>query len=88
VAMSEYDRRSWGPGGHDLDWFCSASPSAHIAAEPVYLSCETELRELVGDKAYDELAGHCAAYLAAQLPLLVHPATAIAQPPAHSPGRR
>jgi hypothetical protein len=79
ITIGEYDRRAWGPGGLELDWFCSGSPSAHVAAEPVYLSCEPELRALVGDKAYDELAGHCAAHVAAQLPLLAHPATAAAR---------
>jgi hypothetical protein len=52
-----------------------------VAAEPVYVSCEPELRALVGDKAYEELAEHCAAHLAARLPLLVHPATALARSP-------
>jgi hypothetical protein len=81
ITIGEYDRRAWGPGGHELDWFCSGSPSAHVAAEPVYVSCEPELRALVGDKAYEELAEHCAAHLAARLPLLVHPATALARSP-------
>ena len=26
VTIAEYDRRGWGPGGHDLDWYCSATP--------------------------------------------------------------
>ena len=34
---------------------------------------------LMGDAAYAELARHCAAHLAAQLPLLIHPATADAR---------
>lgn len=74
VTITEYDRRAWGAGGHDMDWYCTGSPDAHVAAEPVYVSCEPELRELIGDKAYDELAGHCRAHLDARLPL--HPATA------------
>ena len=24
VTIAEYDRRGWGPGGHDLDWYCSS----------------------------------------------------------------
>ena len=24
--ITEYDRRGWGPGGHDLDWYCSRQP--------------------------------------------------------------
>ena len=23
VSIGEYDRRGWGPGGHDLDWYCT-----------------------------------------------------------------
>jgi hypothetical protein len=59
-----------------MDWYCTGAPEAHIATEPVYVSCEPELRELIGDAAYGELAAHCKAYLDAQLP--VHPATSIA----------
>ena len=35
ATIAEYDRRGWGPGGHDLDWFCSGSPEAHVGREPV-----------------------------------------------------
>ncbi len=73
ITITEYDRRAWGSGGHDMDWYCSGSPDAHVAADPLYVSCERELRELIGDKAYAELAAHCDAYLASQMPL--HPAT-------------
>ena len=73
ITITEYDRRAWGAGGHDMDWYCTGSREAHVGGEPVYLSCAAELRELIGDKAYDELAGQCEAHLAAHLPL--HPAT-------------
>ncbi len=59
VTISEYDRRGWGPGGHDLDWYCSGNTEAHVGVEPVYVSCERELRELMGDAAYEELVVHC-----------------------------
>ena len=32
VSIGEYDRRGWGPGGHDLDWYCSGNTEAHVAA--------------------------------------------------------
>ena len=73
ITIGEYDRRTWGAGGHDMDWYCTGSPEAHVGPEPLYLSSETELRALVGDAAYEELANHCEAHLAARLPL--HPAT-------------
>ena len=31
-TIAEYDRRGWGPGGHDLDWYCSGNPEAHVGA--------------------------------------------------------
>ena len=34
VSIGEYDRRGWGPGGHDLDWYCSGNTEAHVAVEP------------------------------------------------------
>lgn len=89
ITIAEYDRRGWGPGGHDLDWYCSSNSEAHTAKEPVYRSSEAELRELMGDGAYDELVTHCEAHLklvkAAKaagsrrlIPLVVHPATTLA----------
>ena len=32
VSIGEYDRRGWGPGGHDLDWYCSGNTEAHVGA--------------------------------------------------------
>ena len=95
TTIAEYDRRGWGPGGHDLDWYCSGNSEAHVGREPVFRSNEGELRELMGDAAYDELATHCVAHLAvvkaarsnggrALLPLLVHPATLAAEAAADS----
>ncbi len=75
ITIGEYDRAAWGDGGHDMDWYCTAASEAHVGAEPVYVSAEPELRALVGDAAYAELARHCAAFSAAQLPLLSHPAS-------------
>lgn len=74
ISIGEYDRRGWGPGGHDLDWYCSGNTEAHVASDPVYVSSETELVELMGRPAYDELAGHCARHLASRSALALHPA--------------
>ena len=90
VTITEYDRRGWGPGGHDLDWYCSGNPDAHVGREPVYRSSKVELVELMGETAYEELVVRCEAHLRAVtaarrignrklLPLLVHPATLAAQ---------
>ncbi len=86
VTIAEYDRRGWGPGGHDLDWYCSSNTEAHVGAEPVYRSNRAELTALMGEAAYAALVLRCEAHLdtvkrarsagARQLiPLLVHPAT-------------
>ena len=53
VSIGEYDRRGWGPGGHDLHWWCTGATSAHGAGEPVYVSYRPELTELMGAPAYE-----------------------------------
>ena len=74
VSIGEYDRRGWGPGGHDLDWYCSGNTEAHVAQEPVYVSNGPELVELMGQKGYDELVGHCEAHIRSRSALAIHPA--------------
>ncbi|MET9614550.1 hypothetical protein [Kitasatospora indigofera] len=59
VTIGEYDRRGWGPGGHDLHWWCTGSPEAHNGPDPVYVSYRPELTELMGAGAYRVLAGLC-----------------------------
>ncbi|MCY7397021.1 MAG: hypothetical protein LH468_12895 [Nocardioides sp.] len=74
VSIGEYDRRGWGPGGHDLDWYCSGNTEAHVAPEPVYLTHAPELTELMGRAAYDELVRHCDAHVRSRSVLALHPA--------------
>jgi len=74
VSIGEYERRGWGPGGHDLDWYCSGNTEAHIGAEPVYLSNAAELIALMGQASYDVLARHCEEF--ARTRTMTHPATA------------
>ena len=80
VSIGEYDRRGWGPGGHDLDWYCSGNTEAHVAAEPVFVTAAEELVELMGRPAYDALVGHCEALLRSRSLLAVHPASRTAGP--------
>ena len=47
VVIGEFDRRGWGEGGHDLDWYCSGDPIAHVGTEPVYKSNRDELVALL-----------------------------------------
>jgi hypothetical protein len=84
VSIAEYDRRGWGPGGHDLDWYCSGNTEAHVATAPVYVSNKVELTELMGAAAYDELARLCDKHLASRSLLALHPA----DPAQASPRRR
>jgi hypothetical protein len=99
VSIGEFDRRAWGPGGHDLDWYCSSNPEAHVGREPVFRSCHAELAELMGEQGYAELVVRCEAHLATVkaaraagtrrlLPLLVHPATLEAGGPGRPVARR
>lgn len=79
ISISEFDRRAWGAGGHDLDWYCTGNPEAHTAPVPVFIGMEAELRELLGASAYELLAAACTEAMGARrlLPLTVitHPAT-------------
>ena len=74
VSIGEYDRRGWGAGGHDLDWYCSGNTEAHVGVEPVFVTNGPELVELMGQVAYDVLAGHCEAHLRSRSALAIHPA--------------
>jgi hypothetical protein len=74
VAISEYDRRGGGPGGHDLDWYCSGNTEAHVAVEPLYVTSAAELTELMGPEGYAELARHAEAHLRSRSTLGRHPA--------------
>jgi hypothetical protein len=74
VSISEYDRRGWGAGGHDLDWYCTGNTEAHVAPEPLYITCAAELTELMGAAAYAELSRHCEAHLLSRSALAIHPA--------------
>ncbi|HEX8347225.1 MAG TPA: hypothetical protein VF657_21175, partial [Actinoplanes sp.] len=78
VSITEYDRRGWGPGGHDLDWWCTSSPDAHVGREPLYVSYAAELTALIGADAYAELARLCTARLA-RGQVASHPATVAAR---------
>ncbi|MGY1916222.1 hypothetical protein [Blastococcus sp. SYSU DS0973] len=54
-SIGEFDRRGWGPGGHDLHWWCTGSPTAHVSPEPLVLTYAAELTALLGAPAYEEL---------------------------------
>ncbi len=74
VSIGEYDRRGWGPGGHDLEWYCSGATEAHVGREPVYVSNGPELTALMGPSGYAELVRHCEAHLSRTPLVAPHPA--------------
>ncbi len=74
VTITEYDRRGWGPGGHDLDWYCTGNPAAHVAVEPLYVTSAAELVALMGEPGYAELVRHCEAHVRSRSALALHPA--------------
>ncbi|MCF6508530.1 hypothetical protein E9549_14105 [Blastococcus sp. MG754426] len=54
-TIGEFDRRGWGPGGHDLHWWCTGSPTAHVSPVPLVETYAAELVALLGGPAYEEL---------------------------------
>lgn len=74
TTIGEYDRRGWGPGGHDLHWYCTGATEAHTGRDPVYRSLAAELTALMGPQAYAELARHCEARLKRGRLAAPHPA--------------
>lgn len=76
--ITEFDRSSWGAGGHDFHWWCTAAPLAHANSKMVYQSYEPELQEMLGKAAYSRLVELCE--LRAERGLIApHPATVQAQ---------
>ena len=78
TTVTEYDRRGWGSGGADLHWYCTGDPAAHVGAKQVWESLADELTELLGEKAYGELAAMCKRRNKLGL-IAVHPATRAAE---------
>ena len=74
VSIGEYGRDGWGPGGHDLDWYCSSNTEAHVADAPVYATNAAELTALMGAAAYAVLVGLCEEFESRRGRLLAHPA--------------
>lgn len=64
VVIGEFDRASWGPGGHDLDWYCTWSQVAHSSPEPLFRRAKEELIALMGAAGYWELTTHAEHFLA------------------------
>ena len=59
TVIGEYDRKAWGEGGHDFDWYCTSNTDAHNGKEAVFQSSKYELIALMSPKAYKVLEKHC-----------------------------
>ena len=78
TVIGEFDRRGWGEGGHDLHWWCTSSPEAHVGAKPMVEEYGPELVALIGQPAYDKLHELCLQRLKLGL-IATHPATEAAR---------
>ncbi|QPK83462.1 hypothetical protein G7Y29_01185 [Corynebacterium qintianiae] len=63
TTIGEYDRRQWGGGGEDFDWWCTGDSNCHSGSggTPVWKSMKDELSALIGDAAYRVVEKHCSA---------------------------
>lgn len=57
-TVREWKRRDWGDGGTDFHWWCTDSSDAFGGTRPVFEELADELRELVGEVAYDMVVSH------------------------------
>ena len=57
-TIAAFERGHWGEGGADFDWWCLDDGTAFVGRHPVYRSMEIEIRAMVGDPVYDELADY------------------------------
>lgn len=55
VFVRAWERKDWGEGGAEFNWWCIESAEAYQAVDPVYVSCRDELVEMVGEGIYDRL---------------------------------
>ena len=74
VSVGEYDRAAWGPGGANMNWWCSSNTKAHTADRPLYQAYAHELTAVIGPANYQELARACDQRCESPDPAHPHPA--------------
>ncbi len=74
TRLTEFARDGWGEGGEDFAWWCTEAPEAFRGREPVYRSLEPELRKMVGDPLYEQIAAYLDGRVARSAPPVRHPA--------------
>ncbi len=72
-VLTEFSRDGWGEGGEEFCWWCTEAKEAFTGSEPVYKSMEPELRKMLGDAVYEEVAKYMDARFATSRPM-PHPA--------------
>lgn len=78
TTITEYNRRGWGNGGEDFDWYCTTSPRCHAGGSPMWQTQENEMRALMGDAAFEMLREYLVARSAIPAHLRSqHPATVV-----------
>ncbi|MEY4323657.1 MAG: hypothetical protein RL410_1438 [Actinomycetota bacterium] len=65
ITIEEYARSGWGPGGHELNWYCTSNTEAHNAPQPVYITEKDTLIAMMSEEAYALLVTFCEARVAA-----------------------
>ena len=73
-TLTEFARAGWGEGGDDFAWWCTEAKEAFTGGEPVYKSMEAELRKMLGDAVYEEVAKYMDIRLTSGPPPVPHPA--------------
>ncbi len=71
--LTEFARHGWGEGGDEFAWWCTEAREAFVGANPVYRSQEPELRKMVGDTLYEQIAEYLDGRMSVGPPPVVHP---------------
>ncbi len=74
TVLTEFGRDGWGEGGEEFAWWCTEAKEAFSAPEPVYKSMETELRDMLGDDVYEQVAKYLDVRIGSGAPPMPHPA--------------
>lgn len=56
IFVRAWERRDWGPGGDEFNWWCIEDEVAYTGPAPVYITARDELIEMVGRPIYDRLS--------------------------------
>lgn len=74
MVLTEFGRDGWGEGGEEFAWWCTEAKEAFTDTEPVYKTMEPELRKMLGDAVYEEVAKYMDTRFANGSRPMAHPA--------------